>query len=318
MVDGDLGKRRRSTHSIGQSDGVRATATCLLGGCLVVEAAFVPILMMICDGFLLAWVLTELRNAGLDTTGEDRLDIREAIALMPASAWRAFWSCPRDICDLRLAERGLLPDLGQCHATGQLCTLAARLGTDRSSNRRTCHGRVCRRRRLEPGHDLGIARRIQKTACRPRRPLVVVLAMGCAASAAVAGSVYALLLLLPSQPWVLGAADAYAHYVTLPVGLWTLAATIILAEHRYRPPPFTALSHRRKSTGHKPISSATVMTNFASQHRPLRDRSSIDADGNRVAPRDPLGQFLQIALREAPPHSPRDALSPGDKAPRPA
>ena len=35
---------------------------------------------------------------------------------------------------------------------------------------------------------------------------------------------------LPSQNWVLGAADAYAHYVTLPVGLWTLAAAIILAE----------------------------------------------------------------------------------------
>ena len=57
-----------------------------LGGCLVVEAVLVPILMMICDGFLLAWVLTELRNAGLDMTGEDHLDIRQAIALMPAAA----------------------------------------------------------------------------------------------------------------------------------------------------------------------------------------------------------------------------------------
>jgi hypothetical protein len=50
------------------------------------------------------------------------------------------------------------------------------------------------------------------------------------AAAVLAGSVYAILLLLPSQNWVLGAADAYAHYVTLPVGLWVLAAVVTLAE----------------------------------------------------------------------------------------
>ena len=65
-----------------------------LGGCLVVEAAFVPILMLVCDGFLLAWVLTELRNVGLKTTGDDRLDIREAIALMPAAALACFVALP--------------------------------------------------------------------------------------------------------------------------------------------------------------------------------------------------------------------------------
>jgi hypothetical protein len=37
-------------------------------------------------------------------------------------------------------------------------------------------------------------------------------------------------LLLPAQAWVLPAADSYAHYATLPVGLWTLAALIELAE----------------------------------------------------------------------------------------
>ncbi len=92
-----------------------------LGGCLVVEAALVPIVMVICDGFLLAWVLTELRNAGLDTTGEDRLDIREAIALMPASALACVLALPCSLSgDLRLAERGLLPNLDQYH-----CRLAA-------------------------------------------------------------------------------------------------------------------------------------------------------------------------------------------------
>ena len=39
-----------------------------------------------------------------------------------------------------------------------------------------------------------------------------------------------MVLLLPSQSWVLAAADSYAHFATLPVGLWTLAALIELAE----------------------------------------------------------------------------------------
>ena len=54
-----------------------------LGNCLVAEAVIIPLLMVVSDGFLLAWVLTELRNAGLDDAGEDRLDTRQAIALMP-------------------------------------------------------------------------------------------------------------------------------------------------------------------------------------------------------------------------------------------
>jgi hypothetical protein len=60
--------------------------------------------------------------------------------------------------------------------------------------------------------------------------LVVVMAMAATAAALLAGPVYAILLLLPSQNWVLGAADSYAHYVTLPVGLWVLAAVVTLAE----------------------------------------------------------------------------------------
>src|SRR5262249_25520973 len=36
------------------------------GGYLIVEVLLVPMLMMVSDGFLLAWVLTELRTAGFD------------------------------------------------------------------------------------------------------------------------------------------------------------------------------------------------------------------------------------------------------------
>ena len=59
--------------------------------------------------------------------------------------------------------------------------------------------------------------------------LVVTLAMAAVAATALAAAAYAIVLLLPTQTWVLGAADAYAHFATLPVGLWTLAALIELA-----------------------------------------------------------------------------------------
>jgi len=60
--------------------------------------------------------------------------------------------------------------------------------------------------------------------------LIVALAMAAAAACLLAGLIYPLVLLLPPAGWVLPAADSYAHYVTLPVGLWTLAALIELAE----------------------------------------------------------------------------------------
>ena len=56
------------------------------GNCLVVETILIPIAMAVVDGFLLAWLLAELRNAGLDVAGEGRLDPLQAVALMPAAA----------------------------------------------------------------------------------------------------------------------------------------------------------------------------------------------------------------------------------------
>ncbi len=202
-----------------------------LGGCLVVEAAFVPIMMALCDGFLLAWVLTELRNAGLDTSGEDRLDIREAIALMPASALACVLALPaRYVASFVWLSAAYFPTWTNTTSLGSYVRWQLGWGlTDLQAvgfamvglagvvawSRGTIWGSLVGFRRLLAAHG---------------GHLVVVMAMASVASAIVAGSVYALLLLLPSQPWVLAAADAYAHYATLPIGLWTLAATIMLAE----------------------------------------------------------------------------------------
>jgi hypothetical protein len=60
--------------------------------------------------------------------------------------------------------------------------------------------------------------------------LVAALAMAAVAGAGLSAVAYAVVLLLPPQPWVLNAADSYAHFLTLPVGLWTLAALIELGQ----------------------------------------------------------------------------------------
>jgi hypothetical protein len=59
---------------------------------------------------------------------------------------------------------------------------------------------------------------------------LVALVLAGAAGAVLSAAAYAVVLLLPVQPWVLAAADSYAHFATLPAGLWTLAALIELAE----------------------------------------------------------------------------------------
>ena len=183
------------------------------GGCLVVEAALVPILMMICDGFLLAWALTELRNAGLDISGDDRIDIRQAFALMPASILACVLALPsRYVATFVFLTSAYFPTW--LHATSLGRYVRWQLGwglTDLQAaglamvglagavawSRGTIRGSLAGFRRLLAAHG---------------GHLIIVLAMAATAGSLLAGSVYSILLLLPSQGWVLGAADAYAHY----------------------------------------------------------------------------------------------------------
>ena len=56
------------------------------------------------------------------------------------------------------------------------------------------------------------------------------MAMAGVAACVLSALAYSVVLLLPPAGWVLPAADSYAHYATLPVGLWTLAALVELAQ----------------------------------------------------------------------------------------
>jgi len=64
--------------------------------------------------------------------------------------------------------------------------------------------------------------------------LVALVALAGLAAGGGAALAYLMVLSLPASPWVLAAADGYAHYATLPVGLLLLAALVELGE-RTRP-----------------------------------------------------------------------------------
>lgn len=202
-----------------------------LTGCFGLEMILVPLLMPVADGLLLAWVVCELRNAGLgDSAERERLDVPGAVALMPAAAlacvllmpgryvatavalvflylpasvpgWAMSyirWQLGRGVVDLQAA--GLV-------AVGVAGALAWSRGTFGSML-----GGYRRMLREEGGHLAGF------------------LLAGGALASALASATYLLVLALPAQTWVLAAADSYAHYATLPVGVLTLAGLVELGE----------------------------------------------------------------------------------------
>jgi hypothetical protein len=202
-----------------------------LGGCLVIEAAVIPVIMVLCDGFLLAWGLAELRDAGFDDLRPERFHPAIALELMPAAALACALVLPaRYVATLVMLTYQHLPtsvistplgsfirwQLGWGLIDLQAVSLLF-LGVvgvtawTRGSAADAMRG-FGRLLRTEGGH------------------LVVAIAMAGAASCLLAAVIYPLMLLLPPAGWVLPAADSYSHYLTLPVGLWTLAAMIELAQ----------------------------------------------------------------------------------------
>jgi hypothetical protein len=200
-------------------------------GCLVIEAVAIPLLMLISDGFLLAWVLTELRNSGFDHTGDDRLDPLEAAALMPAAALACALTLPaRYMATFIWLTWNNLPTSVNATALGSYFRWQESWGlTDLQAAALVTVGlvgAVAWGRGTIRGSIAGYQRILAADAGH----LVVALAIAIVAAALMSAAAYAVVLLLPAQSWVLAAADSYAHFATLPVGLWTLAAMIELGE----------------------------------------------------------------------------------------
>jgi hypothetical protein len=202
-----------------------------LGGCLVVEVVLVPLFMLISDGILLAWILSELRNAGFDQRGEDRLNARQAIALMPGASLACAFALPARYIAAAVWLTSLhLPT--SVHASGIGRYIRWQLGwglTDVQTAAIVFVG-MAGAVAWSQGTFRDAFRGYQRLLSAEGGHLVVALAMAGVAAMMVTAGAYAIVLLLPVQTWVLGAADSYAHFASLPVGLWLLAAFIDLAE----------------------------------------------------------------------------------------
>jgi hypothetical protein len=202
-----------------------------LGGCLVVEAVLVPVVMLVSDGILLAWVLSELRNASFEQRGEDRLNARQAIALMPGAAlacaialparyvattvWLSHLHLPTSVSATQLG-RYIRWQLGWGLIDFQAAAIVFIAMT----------GGVAWSQGKLKGALRGYLRLLSAQGGR----VIAAIAMAGVAASIMTATAYALVLLLPVQTWVLAAADSYAHFASLPVGLWLLAAFVDLAE----------------------------------------------------------------------------------------
>jgi hypothetical protein len=192
--------------------------------CVYLEAIVVPFLMLVSDGVLLAWLLVELRNVGLGES--ESVDWRGAIALVPAAATACLLGMPARY--IATADYLLLNSLRAqappswllvfIHGWGLVELQAAALVTagvagaaawSSGSMGAACRGYFG----LLRAHGGRVAATVAATSI---------------ASGVAAGVAYGLVLAMPAQPWVLAAADSYAHYASLPIGLAALAALVEL------------------------------------------------------------------------------------------
>jgi hypothetical protein len=195
-----------------------------LGGCLFVEAGIIPFLMLVSDGLLLAWVLVELRSAGLGDIGAEGIDARGAIALLPAAAFACLLALPARY--VATADWLLLEDIPSLKSSAWLRPFVRGWGLVWLQSAAVIGAGFAGAVAWSSG-SLGSAVRGYFNLLRAEGGrLVATLAYAGAAAGAATGAAYALVLSLPAQPWVLAAADSYAHYATLPIGFATLSALV--------------------------------------------------------------------------------------------
>jgi hypothetical protein len=202
-----------------------------IGNCLLIEVALIPGLMLVCDGFLLAWLLVEIRDGELDDDTHPRLNPSRALQLMPAASLGCLAALPGRYAATALVlvsqhlpaswmaagpGRALRWGLGPGLVWFQTFSLAAMFVV----------GVIAWSGGGLREIPLGVGRTLRREGGR-LTALAITAALACGGLSALP---YILLPALSPAGWVLPAVDAYAHYATFPVGLWTLAACIVLAE----------------------------------------------------------------------------------------
>ena len=206
------------------------------GGCFGLGALMVPALMALADGVMVAWVLVELRHGGTQRSGggteeTDRLDVTGVVLALPAAMIGCVLTMPaRYIATGFALGSEYLPALVLAKPE-----VAAFLRWELSWGLMVWQavglvfvgwlGVVAWSRGKRWETVRGFGRLLAEDGGR----VVVVLAVAALSAGVLSGLAYALILALPGAPWVLAAADSYAHYATIPVGLITLAALVELA-----------------------------------------------------------------------------------------
>jgi len=206
-----------------------------LGGCLFVEVVGVPLLMVLADGLLLAWVVAELRGANVGSE-EEGFDVAGAITLYPGAILACLLSMPARYAAMGVGltwfhhttqTPGTAPwsleflrgwSLAGLQAAG-LAMLGLVAGLAASSG--------------SWGGTLRGYGRVLKAEGGRLAALVAVLGLGVGGVSALA---YSIVLAMPVQPWILLAADGYAHYASLPIGLLGASALVEMGTHAVIPP----------------------------------------------------------------------------------
>ena len=199
-----------------------------LGGCLVVEAGAVPLLMLMADGLLLAWVVAELRGAD-GGEEEEGFDVAGAITLVPGGMLACLLGLPARYAATAV---GLILFHHTTQATGasapwSLSFLRGWWLIGIQAGALAFVGLVAGLA-ASRGSVLGTIRgygRVLKAEGGRLAALVALIALGVGATSSVA---YFAVLAMPTQPWLLLAADSYAHYASLPIGLLGVAAMVEL------------------------------------------------------------------------------------------
>jgi hypothetical protein len=217
-----------------------------VGYCLPVEAVAVPLLMVVSDGVILAWILQELRSVSLGDEGNERLDPQGVVRLVPAAILTCLLALPaRYVATaISLAYSFFPPEVGAT-ALGAVFRWQLSWGLADLQGAALLSLGLAGAVPWSRGTVSSAARGYLRLFAAEGGHLVALLFWSGLAAGVAAAVAYLLVLSLPASTWVLAAADGYAHYATLPVGLLLLAAMVELGE---RTLPVAALAGAGKGT----------------------------------------------------------------------
>jgi hypothetical protein len=202
---------------------------------LWVEPVVVPLLMLTCDGLLFAWVLTELRHAISDASDAEVFEAAaEAVRWTPTAAVVCLLVLPA-----RTAATATYLSLPYLRSAGWPAGATGAEWLLRGWGLAALQAAGLVLLPLAGAAAWGPARggtaRLWLVLMKAEGGrLLAVVAGSCGLAAGVSAAIHALILSLPPQPWVLLAADAYAHYATLPLGLMLLATLVELTDRASR------------------------------------------------------------------------------------